>query len=479
MVREGNNAGKHNVLISDNDGDASFPYRIAERYHCKGFLGSGGSGLVFKAWDDMLQRMVAIKFIRNPSFVARQRLVAEARALAKVNHPSICSIYDIGEPVDEHSSLFMVMELIEGPRLAELAGKLTTTQAIKLIHKLAEGVSELHAVGLVHNDINPGNVIITQQGNEEPMPTLIDLSIAGRPSKQSRPKGFGVTPLFCAPEQREDNEIAADMLEKVDIYSLGALLLFLVSGQPPSKNPAAQLKTIRRRCAPPLRKFILRCLAESPKKRFSSMAEVVGILGELSYYKPNRQPAILAASAGVIVALSVLVTTQLTPSAWSDDEDSEGLVNQASMHALYATQLMHEGKGREARQQAQKSIHHYRQAISLSNGQTIEPLLRLVDFVVTQQQLFSQSELSALLLDTLSLAENINSEQPQLAFAMAKIYYHLAKLHQPRTNVYQRWLEHAKTAIERALSIQPDTPHYRTLECKIDALQNQSSGGTC
>lgn len=479
MVKKGNNASEHNVFTSDDDGNTSFPYRIAERYHCKGFLGSGGSGLVFKAWDDMLERMVAIKFIRNPSFVARQRLVAEARALAKVNHPSICSIYDIGEPVDEHSSLFMVMELIEGPRLAELAGKLTTTQAIKLIHKLAEGVSELHAVGLVHNDINPGNVIITQQGNEEPMPTLIDLSIAGRPSTLSRSKGFGVTPLFSAPEQREANEIVADMLEKVDIYSLGALLLFLLTGQAPSKSPSTQLKSSRTRLSAPLRRFILRCLAESPNTRFSSMSEVVTTLGELSYYKPNRQPMILAVSAGVLLALGALVIAQLTTSAQSDDKNGEGLLKQAKMHALYAAQLNKENQNEEAQKQAQRSLQHYRQAISLGGNQSVTSLMKLVDFVVAQQQLFSQSEFSALLLDTISQAEEINNEQPQLAFTKAKIYYHLAKLHQPQPTLFKRWLSNAKTAIEQALTSQPDKPKYLRLACEINALRDQSSGGTC
>lgn len=479
MVNEGNNATEHDLFNSDINGNVQFPYRIAERYHCKGFLGGGGSGLVFKAWDDLLRRMVAIKFIRNPSFVARQRLVAEARALAKVNHPSICSIYDIGEPVDEHSSLFMVMELIEGPRLAELAGKLTTAQSVKLMHKLAEGVSELHAVGLVHNDINPGNVIITQQGSDEPMPTLIDLSIAGRPSAGANSGGFGVTPLFAAPEQHEGNAIAADALEKVDIYSIGALLLFLITGQAPSKTPAAQLKAYRQSCPSPLRKFILRCVAEVPAKRFNSMTDVVSVLGELRYYKPRAHPKFLALGAGLAIILVMLFYTHFSGNVSADAEGSESLLAQASMHALYAKQLAQDDRDDEARKQAQKSVQHFRQAITLSEGESIRPLVQLVDFLVTQQHMFSPSELSALLLDTLSQAEQINSDKPQFAFALAQIYYHLAKLHQPNPALFERWVKRSERAIARALASQPDTTHYRKLACSIEQLQNQSSDGTC
>lgn len=482
MVAEDNQANENNALVSATRGDTKFPYRIAERYHCKGYLGGGGSGLVFKAWDDMLQRMVAIKFIRAPSFIARQRLVGEARALAKVNHPSICSIYDIGEPVDEHSSLFMVMELIEGPRLAELSGLISTEQAIEMIHKLAEGVSELHAVGLVHNDINPGNVIIKQHNSEEPLPTLIDLSIAGRPSTSGQIRSFGVTPLFAAPEQRSGHPIPSDALEKVDVYNLGALLFFLITGQAPTTNPETQLKAHRQQCNRELRRFILRCLAPEPSKRFHSVAEVARLLGGLRYHKSNWRPTAIAAFLVItaIVGVYSFINADLGD---TNDMPSEriDLLSQASMHALYAVQLQQDAKLNEARKQAHKSVQYYRQAILLSNGQSIRPLVQLVDFLVNAKSLFSRSELSALLLDTVAQTEtsaNTNNSH-QLAFALAQIYYQLATLHQSQLSLSTRWAERASEEINRALDQQPDSSRYHMLRCKIRELRHQPNDGTC
>lgn len=467
--------------------EARFPYRIADRYHCKGYLGGGGSGLVFKAWDDMLQRMVAIKFIRNPSLIARQRLVAEARALAKVNHPSICSIYDIGEPVDEHSSLFMVMELIEGPRLTELAGQLSTASAIKIIHKLAEGLSELHAAGLVHNDINPGNVIIKQQDGDEPFPTLIDMSIAGRHSHPIRARGFGVTPLFAAPEQSNGDVINPRERERVDIYSLGALLFFLITGQAPNKHPEKLLREHNDRCPAPLRRIILHCIARDPSKRFHSATQLVEALGPLRYPKRPWLP-IAAVIAGSCLAVAAAVTVvhnidfTMTRGNTENIKLREELMSQATAYALYAEQLQIDNKHNEARKQAQKSVQYYRRAIAVSEEANIRPIMQLIDFLLSYQRLFSTSELSALLLDTLAQLEErkeISSDDHLLSFTRARIYFNLAKLHKDQEHLTDRWAQRALSEVKRAVKKQPALERYTQLQCRVEKHLDQSSTGTC
>ena len=110
----------------------TFPYPIPERYQCEGLLGYGGSGLVYKAYDERLQRTVAVKFARSPSLVSRNRLVREARLLSQVSHPSLCRVYDIGEPEVTSSSLFLVMEYVEGTRLDKLNKHLSVNDAVEI-----------------------------------------------------------------------------------------------------------------------------------------------------------------------------------------------------------------------------------------------------------------------------------------------------------------------------------------------------------
>ncbi|WP_157983302.1 serine/threonine-protein kinase [Idiomarina seosinensis] len=462
-----------------------FPYRIASRYHCKGYLGSGGSGLVFKAWDDLLQRMVAIKFIRNPTFVTRQRLVSEARALAKVNHPSLCSIYDIGEPVDEHSSLFMVMELIEGARLSELAGQLNIETTVRLIQKLAEGVAQLHAAGLVHNDINPTNVIIKHNNSDEPIPTLIDLSVADTPSKayRNRQTGFGLTPLFSAPEQNDPKLKQTHRRELVDIYSLGALMFFLFTGQAPTSNPEQQLNEHAAQCPARLKKLIVKCVANDPAQRIQSASLLAQNLAAYRYQRYSWFPV-----TALVITITILFTA--TIAAFSDNNsiattepleqiDVESIwTHQGIAYSLYTKELLRQNRLREARQQANLTVRFFQSALK-NNSAEITALSEFIDFLERDDGLFNPSERTALLLDTASRIEKTEVEQHIRAYALAKIYFKLAKLHRSQPHLHSRWRERALSAVSSALEQHPNSQRYQQLRCIIKAENQQSSGGTC
>ncbi|MGM0480938.1 MAG: protein kinase domain-containing protein [Pseudomonadota bacterium] len=469
--------------------ELKFPYPIASRYQCKKYLGSGGSGSVYKAWDDLLQRFVAIKFIKTPSFIARQRLVGEARALAKLNHPTLCSVYDVGEPVGANSSLFLVMELVEGHPLTELAENISVNKAIAILHMLAEGVAELHAAGLVHNDINPTNVIIKQHKTKQLLPVLIDLSVAESFSDtQVQPRGFGITPLFSAPEQNQQLAINSAK-ELVDIYSLGALLFFLLTGQAPSRQSAQRLKSSAIECPRPLRNVILTCLADDPADRYQSAESLAQQLARLRYQKKHWIPLSAAITASLFVA-GVAGTMIIAPSVppylqVANAQQPKLLVQRGVALAHHVEHLVDVDNPDDARKLAQLALNLFNQALQ-ENETNINALLQLVNFLEQQApELFTQSELTALLLDSASRLEQLNPSNGNhlLWFNQARLYQTLAEHYEHQEHLATRWYRAALQAAEQAMTLRPDSVQYQQLYCQLlksSSLSTaQSSNGTC
>ena len=151
------------------------PYRV------EGRIGRGGMGEVLRAWDERLDRPVAIKRLR-PGIAStanlRERLRREARAAAQLNHPAIVQIYDV---VEGEASDCIVMELVQGMTLAELLkdGAPEIDFTIALAHDIAEGLAKAHGNGLIHRDLKPGNVIITKDGHAK----ILDFGIAKRENR--------------------------------------------------------------------------------------------------------------------------------------------------------------------------------------------------------------------------------------------------------------------------------------------------------
>ncbi|MCO6454096.1 MAG: protein kinase [Pirellulaceae bacterium] len=208
-------------------------YRILER------VGSGGMGTVYSGLDPELDRQVAVKvphFQGSNTGLARQRFLREARAAAKVRHPHICPIYDVGQ---QEGIPFVVMAFVHGRSLAETfkcQQMPEPRQAVLLVSQLLEALRALHAAGIIHRDLKPGNVLLDQDGRA----LLTDFGLAQSQWDQAQltaPGGISGTPSFMSPEQARGEPLD----ERTDIYSLGVVLYWLLSGQLPFHGSALEV----------------------------------------------------------------------------------------------------------------------------------------------------------------------------------------------------------------------------------------------
>ncbi len=252
-------------------------------YEMLGVLGRGGMGVVYKARQVALGRVVALKMIRDGVLAGpreRARFRAEAKAVARLQHPNIVQVHDLGE---QDGRPFFTLELCEGGSLdRKLAGKpLDPRKAARLVEVLARAVQAAHQAGVVHRDLKPANVLIARDN----VPKITDFGLA-KQLDQPGQTGSGAilgTPAFMAPEQ------AAGRVKEVgpaaDVYALGAILYVCLTGRPPFKG-ATTLDTLRqvtsdapvppRRLQPAvpagLEVVCLRCLEKTPPRRYPSAA---------------------------------------------------------------------------------------------------------------------------------------------------------------------------------------------------------------
>ncbi len=203
---------------------------VAGRYEKLGQLGAGAMGVVFKARDNVLDREVALKImgadIRDNPAVA-EKFIQEAKALARLNHPNIVTVFDQGK--DEHGELYMVMELVEGgalDKMLEQQTKLPLLKAIDLIDQLAAGMGYAHSRRIIHRDIKPANMFVTQDGLLKIGDFGLARAVAAAKITKTMIQG---TPLYMSPEQI----LGRDVDFRADLYSIGCTFFELLVGQPP------------------------------------------------------------------------------------------------------------------------------------------------------------------------------------------------------------------------------------------------------
>ncbi len=258
-------------------------------YQVEGKLGEGGMGEVFRAVDTRLGRAVAIKIV-DQRF--SERFEREARTISSLNHPNICTIYDVGPN-------YLVMELVEGETIAARlkSGPLPVKTALSYASQIVSALSEAHAKGIVHRDLKPANIMIAKS-----VVKVLDFGLAksGQDETITASRMIMGTPAYMAPEQREGKPADA----RSDIYSFGCVLHELLTGVRPSSQrkrmPSRRLETI-----------VSRCLESDPERRWQSAAELERELAKATATNPWRWVPI---AAGALISVAIFGWIQRTAS---------------------------------------------------------------------------------------------------------------------------------------------------------------------
>ena len=259
--------------------EPAFPLPGWERYQAVRFLGQGGMGQVFLAYDPRLRRNVALKFVRDGDPQLAQRFLSEARAQARVRHERVCELYEVGEI---HGRAFIAMRYVEGRHLGQLARELTLEQKLSVLRDVAEGVHAAHHAGLIHRDLKPSNILVERLEDGSLKPYVMDFGLARSWHEEHTASGDVLgTPHYMAPEQARGEVGRLD--RRVDVYSLGATLHHILTGAPPfAGNNALDLLTrIQTEEPPPLRRshpdlpvdveaIVLKCLEKERSARYDS-----------------------------------------------------------------------------------------------------------------------------------------------------------------------------------------------------------------
>ncbi|MFF2022034.1 protein kinase [Streptomyces sp. NPDC058171] len=284
---------------------------MSDRYEVTGTLGRGGMGVVYAAVDRELGREVAVKvlppeFLRESQF--RTRFHREARTIARLNHPGIAVLHDIGEDEAHDPPIpFLVMELVRGRTLAEIAaaGRLSTEQAVRITLEILEALEHSHAQGVVHRDVKPSNVMVVGPlaggtGSRNRVKVL-DFGIArllADTSTRLTATGVSVgTPSYLSPEQADGNGTDA----RSDLYSVGCLLYELLTGNPPFRGdspfvvllahiqkPPVPPSQLRPGLSPEVDAVVLTALAKRPEDRF---ADATAMHAALAHALDPSRPA--------------------------------------------------------------------------------------------------------------------------------------------------------------------------------------------
>ena len=301
-------------------------------------LGEGGMGKVYKARDTRLDRLVAIKLLQKdiadrPEL--QERLEREARTVASLNHPHICTLYDVGH---QDNANFLVMEYLEGETLAQRLqrGPLSLEEVLKYATEIADALEKAHSKGVIHRDLKPGNIMLTSTGSK-----LLDFGLAklrreaspfarltGVPAKAtatiSMPGAVLGTLSYMAPEQLEGREVDA----RTDIFAFGSVVHEMVTGKKVfgGNSAASAIAAILKEPPPPLtrdnpqapvelERIVTKMMAKDPDERYASAADVLLDLRTLerSQGKPFpvwrtrfRRASAIAAAGMTIATIGVL-----------------------------------------------------------------------------------------------------------------------------------------------------------------------------
>jgi len=324
------------------------------------FVGRGGMGSVYSAWDPRLRRRVALKLLHDAADDAAERFLREARAQARVSHPNVCEVYEVDE-IDGRP--YVAMQLIQGEPLSRVAPSLERDGRIRILRDVARAAHAAHQQGLIHRDLKPSNVMVVVDERGVHRARVVDFGLS-RPFLERRsdrvpaPEGARAdgagdasltvrgevagTPSYMAPEQALG--VAARLDARANVYSIGCTLYECLVGRPPHEADSVMellLKVTSEEPVPPrsvdrtipsdLDAVVMRCLRKDPAERYRSAEELADDLDAVLRRRPvrayrggpayrvrtfvRRAPA-LSTAAAVLVAATVATTGMWLHTAW-------------------------------------------------------------------------------------------------------------------------------------------------------------------
>jgi serine/threonine-protein kinase len=335
--------------MQDGTEGAAFAGRTVGSYAIGEQVGAGGMGEVYRAHDTRLDRQVAVKVL--PSRLggdaqARDRFVRETRLASKIVHPYVATVFDVVEDGDD---LFLVMEYLEGRTLRQVLheDRPRVERAVEIAIEVTEALEAIHAAGVIHRDLKPGNVMIAPSGHVK----VMDFGVARFTEPSRRPddhtltrEGLGVgTVLYMSPEQVRGRDVDA----RSDLFALGGLLWEVISGEHPfardnvvetagailREPPGGGTEPPSLTQSGPLRDVVLRLLQKNPDARYPSAAEVLDDLravargdrpshtdhiARMARQRTLRTTA-LTFAAGVVLTATVVAAVMLSP--WTRQGD--------------------------------------------------------------------------------------------------------------------------------------------------------------
>jgi eukaryotic-like serine/threonine-protein kinase len=304
------------------------------RYSIVEPLGAGGMGVVYRARDEKLERVVALKLLAPGMFTgdeARRRVHKEALALAKLSHAHIAAVYDFGE---QDGIDYIVMECVPGESLAAKLkpGPLTVKDATSITLQIAQALEEAHEQGVIHRDLKPANVMVTPKGQAK----VLDFGLAKLFAVARDPtvsvtetRGLIGTPLYMSPEQAREQNLDA----RTDLWNLGVIYYELLTGRAPFRadSSMAVLRAITDEAPVPLRQLrpdvpplceqiVSHALEKNPDRRYQSATEVIrdasDLLSQLSTTTLDQEKPAKQKKHFLSVAVAIALLLAITAGLW-------------------------------------------------------------------------------------------------------------------------------------------------------------------